>query len=84
MLGGSLAVLQAPGLQCFLFDPFSFQQDGLATSEALSEQTRLLCQNVRTGLRGHWFSCIFLSRTERFDGRSKYLEFCSDNAISRP
>ena len=26
-------MLQAPGLQCFLFDPFSFQQDGLASSE---------------------------------------------------
>jgi hypothetical protein len=25
-------------------------------------------------------SCIFPARSERFDGRSKYLEFCSDNA----
>jgi hypothetical protein len=48
---------------------------------ALSEQIRLLCQNVRTGFRGHLFSCIFPGRSERFDGRYKYLEFYSDNAV---
>ena len=26
-------MLQAPGFDCFLFDPFSFVQSGLATSE---------------------------------------------------
>ena len=29
-LGGILAVKQASGLECLVFDPFSFQQDGLA------------------------------------------------------
>jgi hypothetical protein len=33
MLGGGFAVLQAPFVECFSFDPFSFQQDGLASSE---------------------------------------------------
>ena len=33
MLGGGFAVLQAPFVECVSFDPFSFQQDGLASSE---------------------------------------------------
>ena len=33
MLGGGFAVLQAPFVECLLFDPFSFQQDDLASSE---------------------------------------------------
>ncbi len=27
------------------------------------------------------FPAFFPGRSERFDGRSKYLEFCSDNAL---
>ena len=33
MLGGILAVKQASGFECLAFDPFSFQQDSLATPE---------------------------------------------------
>jgi len=33
MLGGGFAMLQAPFVECLSFDPFSFQQDGLAWSE---------------------------------------------------
>jgi hypothetical protein len=33
MLGGDLAVVQASVLDGVSFDPFSFQEDGLATSE---------------------------------------------------
>jgi len=33
MLGGGFAMLQAPFVECLSFDPFSFQQDGLASSE---------------------------------------------------
>ena len=33
MLGGRFAVLQAPFVECLSFNPFSFQQDGLAASK---------------------------------------------------
>ena len=33
MLGGGLAVLQAPLFECLSFDPFSCVQDSLAASE---------------------------------------------------
>ena len=33
MLCGFTAVMQASGFECLVFDPFSFQQNGLASAE---------------------------------------------------